>query len=506
MKPLLLILLLTHCITSFAQQPNGLILQFDLFTNEVVYLREGQKQSNPQLKQGENLYIIIKEFNPYVMNTQIEVNKENGLSSLNYNSSGYEGEIQNFSGISNLFGGLSLGNNIQEIFNSIPSTRGSTTVEIAKAKQKFSALLESLSIVERNINDAQGRIKKIEKVESSRALALNDIHDLKMNSHIRPSRLKELIEEEINYAFAKKEGEKINIEDLLDSDNIQLSFKEAVSEYNSEREKYLNLSKDWNDFNNSIQLLDIINEDLQFDFIKNTTDSIAYTIKTNAQSKFSEKIDANYIDQLVINPKELAQLRRTLEEIQSGIFIYKHPPIQATGEQMHIEINVKINEENNGFTDYKNLVQNISVAGNWKITGGLGLAFGVLQDPSYTYTTRSGILIAEENDQFIPMITSFAHFYRQSPSSIKLGGSFGVGFPLSGGSGFSSASFFLGPTLVIGRKQKFLLTAGVMGSKVERLGGGLQVGDSIEILSGEIPLNSKYELGYFIGISYDLIK
>ena len=506
MKPSLIIALLTFCFNAFAQNQNGLVLEYDLFNNQVTYLRDGQKINTPQLTQGENLYITIKEFNPYVMNAQVEVNKGNSQSSFNYNSFGNEGESQNFSGIANLFGGLSLGNNIQEVFQNIPGSRGASSVEIAQAKQKFNLMIESLSNIERDINSAQSQIKKIEKVESSRALALNDIHDLKTNSHIRPSRLKELIEEEIYHAFAKNKGDQIDIEDLIDDDKLRLSLEKAVANYNAGRAEYLDLSKDWDTFNNSLQLLELINEDLQFDFIKSTTDSIAQQLQSNVNSKFSSPLIANYNEQANISTKDLAQLRRTLEEIQSDIFIYKHPPVQANGENVNVSINIKLNENNEGYVDYKNLVQNIPVSGSWKITGGLGLAFGVLQDESYSYSTRNSIIVAEENDQFIPMITSFAHIYRQSPSAIKLGGSFGVGFPLSGGSGLSSASFFLGPTIVIGKNQKFLLTGGIMGSKVERLGAGLKVGDMLEVLSGEIPIKSNYELGYFIGISYDLIK
>lgn len=506
MKASTIIAFLFLYVSAYSQNSNGLTLEYNLYENSVIYLRNGQVVESPQLSQGENLYIIVKEFNPYVMNASVEVNKANSHSSIDYYSGGSENSGSSFSGIANLFGGLSLGNNIQEVFQSIPSSRGATQVEVAQAKQKFNQMLASLSTVEQNINNAKLQIKKIEKVESSRALALSDIHNLKTNSHIKPSRLKELMEEEIYHSFAKSEGDKIGINDLLDNDELASEFNQAIENYNSGREEYINLSNDWNNFNNSIQLLDLINEDIQFDFIKNSTDSIANELTTNVASKFTAPLDANFEDQPKISTEDLAQLRRTLEELQSDIFVYKHPPVQATGENMNVNINVKLNANNEGYSDYKNLIQNIPVNGGWKITGGLGLAFGVLQDQSYKYSTRNGIIVSEENDQFIPMITSFAHIYRQSPSALKLGGSFGVGFPISGGSGLSSASFFLGPTLVIGKNQKFLLTGGIMGSKVERLGGGLEVGDNLEVFSSDIPLNSKYELGYFIGISYDIIK
>ena len=495
------------CVSMYGQIQNGLILEYDLYSNDIVYLRNGQVVSEPHLSQGENLYIHIKEFNPYVMKADIEVNKAHANSSLGYYSDGSQsGGSSSFSGIANLFGGLSLGSNVQDIFQGIPGSRGATQIEVAQAKQKFNTMLSTLTTVEQNINASKEKIKMVEKVESSRDLALSDIHELKTNAHIKPSRLKELIEEEIYHSFAKDKGESINIDDLIDDDELQIEFNEAVENYNTNREEYVNLSSDWNDFNSSIKLLDLINEDLQFDFIKTTTDSIAQQVEYNATSKFATPLTAKYNIDTRKSTKELAQLRRVLEEIQSDIFVYKFPPVQGKGESMNIDIKVKMDSEGLGYIDYKQLSQSIPVVGGWKITGGLGLAFGVLQDPSFNYSTLNGNIVAEENDQFIPMITSFAHVYKQSIKNFKLGGSFGVGFPITGGSGLSSASFFLGPTVVLGKTQKFLLTVGLMGSKVERLGGGLNVGDPIESLASEIPINSNYELGYFIGISYDLIK
>ena len=202
----------------------------------------------------------------------------------------------------------------------------------------------------------------------------------------------------------------------------------------------------------------------------------------------------------------MAQFRRVLEEIQSDIFVYKFPPVQAGGDVMNVKIDIKIKDEDQTYDHYKTLHQQIPVNGGWKITAGIGLAFGVLQDQSFQYSTLNGRIVSSENDEFTPFITSFAHIYKRSTKSINIGGSFGVGYPLSDGGGVSSVAFFLGPTVVIGRRQKFLLSGGVMGAKVNRIGSGLQVGDSFDTSMGnQIPLTSKYEMGFYLSISYDLL-
>ena len=45
-----------------------------------------------------------------------------------------------------------------------------------------------------------------------------------------------------------------------------------------------------------------------------------------------------------------------------------------------------------------------------------------------------------------------------------------------------------------------------MGAKVRRLGSGLEAGDMLESATNTIPTIDKYELGYFISISYDIIN
>lgn len=488
------------------QDRSGLIMEYNLHTNTVQYFRDGAIVDQPSLSEGENLYIHITEFNPYVMRADVQVNKGSYMqTSLGYDSESYNSGGSAFSGITNLLGGLSLGSTVQGTFDNIPGSRGASQKEVALAKQKFDSMLSELSQIESKINASRNKIAKIEKVESSRDLALSDIHELKTNPLIKPSRIKEMIEEEILHSFAKDKGEQIGLTDLLDSDNLEEDFTQAVASYNANRADYISMADKWREFSGGLKLIELMNDDPQFEYIKVASDSIVSEIDQNIDQKLATPLQASIdVSKTKNRATELAGLRRMLEELQSDVFVYKFPPAQASGEVMKVHVDVKI-ENDSGYGDFKQLEQEIPVLGGWKITGGIGLAFGVLDDPSYTYTIREGIIVSEENDQFIPMITSFAHFYRQTARNLKLGGSFGVGFPMTGGSGLSSASFFLGPTFVLGKQQKFLLTAGVMGSKVERLGGGYEVGDEIAAFE-TIPTKAKYELGYFIGISYDLIR
>ena len=134
----------------------------------------------------------------------------------------------------------------------------------------------------------------------------------------------------------------------------------------------------------------------------------------------------------------------------------------------------------------------------------VGLNFAQFLDPVKSYFIKDGSIVSQEGDKFIPFVTSFIHFYYQGRKSISFGGSVGVGIPIGGSSGLESASFFAGPSVFIGNASRIILNLGLMGGKVERLGGGLEVGDSISNGQGFIPVQSNYDIGLYVGLSFNL--
>ena len=200
----------------------------------------------------------------------------------------------------------------------------------------------------------------------------------------------------------------------------------------------------------------------------------------------------------------LADLRRVYEELESSDFSYSFPPIQAKGDKVKINLSFTRKNEFGEYEDYKELKQTIPVSGTWKVAAGVGLCFGALDETRYRFTIREETIVADELDQFIPIVSSFVHFYRQSPKSLNLGASFGVGLPILGGSDIQAASFFLGPTIIIGESNRFLLTGGIMGARAERLASGFEIGDEFIFFEEALPTIQRYELGYFIGLSFNV--
>ena len=82
--------------------------------------------------------------------------------------------------------------------------------------------------------------------------------------------------------------------------------------------------------------------------------------------------------------------------------------------------------------------------------------------------------------------------------------SLGIGIPFSKNESVENFAIFAGPGCYIGKKQSFMLSTGIMFSKVKVLASGFNVGDEIIIGEGDIPTDKKYSFGYFVGLTYNI--
>jgi hypothetical protein len=148
----------------------------------------------------------------------------------------------------------------------------------------------------------------------------------------------------------------------------------------------------------------------------------------------------------------------------------------------------------------------VPVYGGLKINTSVGLTFGKFMNPQNNYFVKDSLIVAQPKGKFTPILTSFFHFYAQSRNDITLGGSFGIGLPLSSENGQQSASFFLGPSLILGKGDRIVLSAGIMGGRTEKLDRGFQVGDSFKSDIDIVPTYSAYDIGFYFGLTFNLIS
>ena len=506
MKTLLTSLFVLLHVLLTAQEKPGLTVSYNLFENTILYYRNGEQIQSPEVKKGENIYVEVKEYNPYIHKVRLESNTLNYAQNSNQFAAGPSGGMggSQFHGISQLLGGLNMGNDLQGTLMTLGSSRGKQSKEAIRLKSAYFDLTDELVDVEEDINDAYHQIKMLEHQSKSQNIAIKDIEELKKNALIKPSRIKEMIEEEVNYAFAKNDDSAIKLSDILEDNNKSEKIESALNAHSRATKRYTSLKDKWKKLSTDPILVAVSVTDPQLKTIKTSADSISNVMEARLKNQKEADLD-KLKDQNSNQEAQLITLRRTYEELQNDIFTYKFPPIQSSGQSVGLNLVVKQLQENGDYTDVKSLNQNIEVTGDWKISGGLGLAFSTLKDQTYAYEVVDNTIVADPLDDFVPMFTSFIHGHKMTTRQVSIGTTFGIGFPLQSQDGNLSLSFFLGPSLILGKSEKLFFTAGVMGGKTERLSGGFRAGDFFNGISSSLPMRSKYELGYFLAFSYVII-
>jgi hypothetical protein len=179
------------------------------------------------------------------------------------------------------------------------------------------------------------------------------------------------------------------------------------------------------------------------------------------------------------------------ELLNPANFMVTAPPVQADGDFINFKVETKFPNSGNGKSkdsisesspslspnrNPMNFDFDIPVKGGWKVDFSVGPAFsfgkGAKDEQFYLEeSTTDGMSILRERDNnsiVNPGVGAFMHIYRRSGTNVSWGGLFGVG---AGFQNFDDAnvSFYTGASLILGKKEKIMINAGLSFLKVERL-------------------------------------
>jgi hypothetical protein len=134
-----------------------------------------------------------------------------------------------------------------------------------------------------------------------------------------------------------------------------------------------------------------------------------------------------------------------------------------------------------------------------RIVNSAGLIFAKFNIAPENYSLTNGKIVGTKGDQITPIISSFLNVFSNSDAPVKIGGNLGIGISVNES---KSIHFMLGPSISIGRSNLLNIHAGIFTSRTNRLSQGLNVGDNIA--GSVVPLIYRYELGKYLGISFNL--
>lgn len=149
----------------------------------------------------------------------------------------------------------------------------------------------------------------------------------------------------------------------------------------------------------------------------------------------------------------------------------------------------------------KNKKLKVTVKGDLKINSSLGLAFPYYPN-NVGYINVGGEIVEQPGNNFEPNISAFMNFYPYNGKLGQLGGTFGLGLPISGED--RNLSVFLGGASLFGSKNRIVLNAGASLGQITQLDQGLKKGDMLDSEFMDVPTRQVWQWGAFLGVSFSI--
>lgn len=143
--------------------------------------------------------------------------------------------------------------------------------------------------------------------------------------------------------------------------------------------------------------------------------------------------------------------------------------------------------------------------GGFKINSSVAMTLNNFGSKSQDFfIDDNSIIDADDNDFFVPNLSTMINFYPFLGETFNIGGSFGLSIPISGGDNINGVNFLFGPSIFFGSKSRLSLSGGVAYGPVQRLTNGLEIGDTTSFNDVSAFTRNVYDFGYYFGISFSL--
>lgn len=300
----------------------------------------------------------------------------------------------------------------------------------------------------------------------------------------------------------KEEYEKIkNPKEKFET--VAILNSERLSEYYAQIKKFNKVYSEFQSLYNqiihhNILLIQSQNEELimvkltlqnEFDRIKKATDQMLKKVEDmNLSSKLSS----------------VEVYNRELQNDQT--FEYVSDPIQGLGDYIEFDVIIKPKTE---FKEVFAKNQNRRFKYSEYLRGGIRYDFSVgtvfdFVNKDESYENRNNTIAKTSNNKYYPTLAGIFHVSLRTSSLCSPGFSLGASLNITE---FDINSLFIGPSLLVGKKEKIILTSGMSFRKTKQLKNGYIDGQQIVGESNiENYLTNNFRLGFFVGISYNLTK
>ncbi len=499
-------------------------IYYDAQTNKSRYEYAGKPVTKPKVKKGGNIFVHVENFNNYLYDLEVAT-EEKEIKIATSSFSPLPNSLFGGGGISDIYSGgndydpLGMDSGVDEGYDDLSDldfggggfAEGSASAKrVKRLKADFDALALDMTKTEKQLKSISNQVDGYKEAQIIKRMALTETEKLRYNPNLSPSQIKKLSTEYLQTALEADSPDDIDLSALIVQSDGRKNLKEKLNTLDSKHREYKTQVGQLESIGKELE--GYKSEDGEVAMFYHKVDKIhenAMLVENNVKQQREEIVsllEAAEEEDLETH----AALRYAFEEITTNDFseVYR---TNAAGDELELDLNLSLKDSvaSRAPTAPNNVEMaaiNVPVFGGLKINASVGLSFGQFFSRPQNYYIRDSIILAEEQDAFNPYLTSFIHFYPQSVGMISIGGAVGVGLPMSSDDGLQSTTFFLGPSLIIGKGERIVINAGIMGGKVKRLSQGFEVGDVFHSDADIVPTHHPYELGGFVGVSFNLIR
>ncbi len=512
------LLVLQVLIASFLSAQD-LHIHYDVRTEKVRYIIDGQEVSQPKVRRGSQVHFHIDNYNNYLYNVVIQAeNREVSLPGLT-GQPGLTNLFPTLGGGVNPLTSMTTGRGAPQSFEvfaqpGVPreynvnyGISNSQFNKLTKDISSFYSTFEKIKVVDSVIQAQQREVQNITEAYQIRSFVLQEVTSIKYDPNLKTDRIRQLASDYLEKVLDARTPDQVNLNVLLEKSNTRAQLLGKLDEiknqhrvYDQELQVIEKLMPDVERYRDNLLLSEFIQPLFPIYAEASSRSNTYRSIEGNISDLVSEIPD---IDMLKLNA-----IWREYVALADNPFSM---PYRTSAKGDEISFSVRLVPNDTGLTRGLQPLQKapieVPVFGGFKVNASIGVAFGQFFNRPQSYFVRDSIIRAEDEDGFYPVVASFFHFYNQTAKNLSLGGSFGIGFPVAGsGSASQSASFFFGPSFIIGREQRIVLNGGIMGGRVQRLAQAFEVGDRFISQANTVPVKPVYELGYFMGVSFNVLS
>jgi len=488
---------------------------YNLFTDSLSYKKDGVDVKKPKIRKGDFIILHFTEYNPYLYEADVEIDQRNSDDWSGGASTGTLGQVSAVSGILGMLspggGGsgplsfldmplFSLGDNSMRLSDFFGNSRGAEQL-IGQAQKQLQAMAQTQA----QMAEIYAELEAMGRAEFLAQIAGKHLDELLHNPGMRPSRIRSIAAEYMAIIFPEKSAETLLLNDAFEWQKRPVVKRRLMNNLQAKQREFDTQLVQLAPITQQLSALDVgstVLEDFATD-LRGINDQAA-GLRQELEAYLAQQSDKAA---QALTPEEIMVLQMKFREVADQSFSYdvaismeKNNAIATARFAPHDSVSTSARDQRVA-TKLKTV--KITAQGGLRISTGFGVGFSRLFEPAQEFSARDNAIVADESGVVQPALSTYIHFYPGNRSGLGLAGTFGIGIPLSTAN-LTSLNFFLGPSLMFGRGQRIVLSGGFTAGPTQRLGKGYNVGDFFDPNAGDIPTRTSYDLGYFLGISFNI--